>query len=80
MLLLLENWFGMLTASQSGARDSRLTKKGGVDMKHDRMNYEEAKKMKQAKQDLKNLKKSRRGERRAKNWFNIEADLELKVA
>jgi len=67
-------------ASQSVARDLRLTKKGGIDMKHDRMNYEEAKRMKQKKQELKNLRKSRRGERRAKNWFNIEADLEVKVA
>jgi len=47
-------------------------------MKH--LTYEQAKRMKQKKQALKNLKKSRRGERRAKNWFNIEADLELKVA
>jgi len=45
-------------------------------MKRERLSYEEEREMREEKKAEKNVRRNRNGERRMKNWFNVEADLE----
>ena len=45
-------------------------------MNKPRLSYEEEREMREEKKAEKNERRNRNGERRMKNWFNVEADLE----